>query len=43
VRLNIADHLHAELGARFEPPALMREMVERGELGKKTGKGFFEW
>lgn len=43
VRLAIADHLTEELGQRFEPPQLMRDMVARGELGKKTGKGFYEW
>jgi 3-hydroxybutyryl-CoA dehydrogenase len=43
VRLAIAEHLASTLGPRFEPPALMREMVAAGQLGKKTGKGFFEW
>ena len=43
VRLAIAEHLTEELGPRFEPPQLMRDMVARGELGKKTGKGFYEW
>lgn len=43
VRLAIAEHLASELGERFEPPALLREKVERGELGKKTGKGFHDW
>jgi 3-hydroxybutyryl-CoA dehydrogenase len=26
--------------ARWEPPARLRERVARGELGRKTGKGF---
>jgi 3-hydroxybutyryl-CoA dehydrogenase len=43
VRLAIAEHLTEELGPRFEPPQLMRDMVARGELGKKSGKGFYEW
>ncbi len=43
VRLAIADHLAATLGPRFEPPALLREMVAAGNLGKKSGKGFFAW
>ena len=43
VRLSIADYLAKEFGERFEAPALMREMVKRGELGKKSGKGFYEW
>lgn len=43
VRLAIAEHLAAELDARFEPPALLRDMVAAGELGKKTGRGFYDW
>jgi 3-hydroxybutyryl-CoA dehydrogenase len=43
VRLSIADYLAKEFGERFQAPALMREMVQRGELGKKSGKGFYEW
>ena len=43
VRLAIAEHLAAELGPRFEPPALLRAKVARGELGRKTGHGFFTW
>lgn len=43
VRLGIAEYLHATLGERFAPPALLREKVARGELGKKSGRGFYEW
>ena len=43
VRLAIAEHLHAELGDRFNPPRLLREKVARGELGRKTGQGFHTW
>lgn len=43
VRLAIADYLKVELGDRFNPPQLLRDMVERGELGKKSGKGFYSW
>ncbi|MCB9916209.1 MAG: 3-hydroxyacyl-CoA dehydrogenase family protein [Planctomycetes bacterium] len=43
VRLSIAEFLSAELGATFEPPAILREMVARGELGKKSGRGFYDW
>ncbi|MBK5258418.1 MAG: 3-hydroxyacyl-CoA dehydrogenase family protein [Thermoanaerobaculia bacterium] len=43
VRLGIAEYLAATLGPRFEPPALLREMVAEGRLGKKTGRGFFDW
>ncbi len=43
VRLAIAEHLAATLGPRFDPPALLREKVEAGELGKKAGRGFYSW
>lgn len=43
VRLGIARYLERELGPRFTPPQLLIEMVDRGELGRKTGKGFYEW
>ncbi|GAA1261769.1 3-hydroxyacyl-CoA dehydrogenase family protein [Saccharothrix xinjiangensis] len=43
VRLAIAEHLAAELGPRFSPPALLREKVAAGHLGRKTGQGFFTW
>jgi 3-hydroxybutyryl-CoA dehydrogenase len=43
VRLAIAEHLAAELGPRFEPPALLRDKVAKGELGRKSGQGFFTW
>ncbi|MDV6284975.1 3-hydroxyacyl-CoA dehydrogenase family protein [Rhodococcus jostii] len=43
VRLAIADHLAKTLGDRFTPPTLLREKVARGELGRKTGRGFFSW
>ena len=43
VRLGIAEYLRSTLGDRFEPPQLMRDMVARGELGRKTGKGFYTY
>lgn len=44
VRLRIAEHLRRELAAsHFEPPAILRKKVAAGELGKKTGKGFYDW
>jgi 3-hydroxybutyryl-CoA dehydrogenase len=44
VRLAIAEYLHATLGRpQYEPPKILREKVKKGELGKKTGKGFYTW
>lgn len=43
VRLDIARHLSQALGERYAPPRILEEMVARGELGQKSGKGFFDW
>ena len=44
VRLNIAEYLHRELqDPKFDPPRILRDKVQRRELGKKTGRGFYEW
>ena len=43
VRLASAEHLARELGPRFEPPQLLRDKVAAGELGRKTGRGFYDW
>jgi 3-hydroxybutyryl-CoA dehydrogenase len=43
VRLAIAEHLARTLGERFEPPAILREKVAAGHLGRKSGQGFFTW
>lgn len=43
VRLDIARNLSKELGERYAPPQILIDMVARGELGKKTGRGFFDW
>lgn len=43
VRLGIAEYLQSTLGERFAPPQILKDKVARGELGRKTGKGFFEW
>ena len=44
VRLAIAEYLHATLKLpHYEPPQILRDKVKQGELGKKTGKGFYSW
>jgi 3-hydroxybutyryl-CoA dehydrogenase len=44
VRLDIAATLFRELRSdTFRPPRLLEEMVREGRLGKKSGRGFYEW
>ena len=43
VRLGIATNLERAFGARFTPPQILIDKVNRGELGKKSGRGFFNW
>ena len=40
--LHVAEHLHESYGDRFFVSPLMKELVEAGNLGQKTGKGFYE-
>ena len=44
VRLGIAEYLHETLGTEtFRPPELLKRMVAEGRLGKKSGRGFYDW
>ena len=44
VRLDIARYLHDKLGAEhFRPPAILERMVAEGQLGRKSGRGFYDW
>jgi 3-hydroxybutyryl-CoA dehydrogenase len=43
VRLDIARVLEKAYGARYAPPRILVEMVGRGELGRKSGRGFYAW
>ncbi len=43
VRLGIAEELERELGDRFTPPDLLRRLVAEGRLGRKSGRGFYDW
>ena len=43
VRLDIARNLQRNYGDRYEPPQLLVDMVAAGRLGKKSGRGFYDW
>jgi 3-hydroxybutyryl-CoA dehydrogenase len=44
VRLAIAEYLYQQLRVpHYAPPQILKDKVARGELGKKTGKGFYSW
>lgn len=43
VRLAILEHLQREIGEQFRPPAILRQRVRAGKLGKKSGEGFYKW
>ena len=40
--LHVAEHLRESYGDRFFVSSQMKELVEAGNLGQKTGKGFYE-
>ncbi|GAA0195910.1 3-hydroxyacyl-CoA dehydrogenase family protein [Halobaculum roseum] len=41
--LDASETLHEELGDRYKPAYLLKRKVAAGDLGKKTGKGFYEY
>jgi len=43
VRLSSLEYLHKTLGERFRPCPLLVEFVEAGYLGRKTGRGVYEY
>ena len=41
--LHASETLYDELGDRYKPAYLLKRKVEAGELGKKTGSGFYDY
>jgi 3-hydroxybutyryl-CoA dehydrogenase len=39
----VCTNVFPSLDNSTEVPAVLKEMVDRGDLGTKTGKGFYEW
>ena len=42
VGYHVLEYMHGELGDAYEPCPLLAEKVEAGDLGKKTGQGFYD-
>jgi 3-hydroxybutyryl-CoA dehydrogenase len=42
-RLHILEYLHQTLGEKFRPAPLLVQYVKEGRLGRKTGKGVFDY
>lgn len=43
MHVRVAEHLWKELGGWEEPLAYLQAMVERGETGLDSGKGYYDW
>ncbi len=41
--LNISRYLYQDLDNRTSPSPLLEELVAQGRLGRKSGRGFYEW
>lgn len=43
VRLRVLEHLHRTLGEKYRPSPLLRQYVAAGRLGRKVGRGVYEY
>ena len=43
VRLKILEYLHSTLGEKYKPNPLLRQYVQQGRLGRKSGRGVHDY
>jgi 3-hydroxybutyryl-CoA dehydrogenase len=43
VRLKILEYLHQTLGEKYRPSLLLRQYVKEGRLGRKSGRGVYDY
>jgi 3-hydroxybutyryl-CoA dehydrogenase len=43
VRLSILEYLHKTLGEKYRPAPLLRQFVKAGRLGRKSGRGVYDY
>lgn len=43
VRLKILEYLHQTLGEKYRPNSLLRQYVKEGRLGRKSGRGVYDY
>jgi 3-hydroxybutyryl-CoA dehydrogenase len=43
VRLNILEYLHQTLGEKYRPNRLLKQYVQEGRLGRKSGRGVYDY
>jgi 3-hydroxybutyryl-CoA dehydrogenase len=43
VRLKILEYLHETLGEKYKPSTLLRQYVAQGRLGRKSGRGVYDY
>jgi 3-hydroxybutyryl-CoA dehydrogenase len=42
-RLSILEYLHRSMGEKYRPCPLLTQYVKAGRLGKKVGKGVYDY